>query len=313
MLLYGQYTISANLQSDAVLPPYKGSTFRGAFGNCLKRATCAIRRNECYDCLLVSRCLYARLFERKSWQEKGGQRVAAPPHPYIIQPPMTEKCRFSAGEPFDFNLILFGEMNRYLPYFVYAFQQMGEQGIGKRVEGGRGTFAVTGVRCGGAELFEPDTNRLLPLPEPERLQLEPVLPDERGLSLKLTLLTPLRFKQENHLQDSLDFQQLVRGMLRRVSGLCNAWGDGEPELDYRGLIQRAGGVKVTDGRVYWHEWGRYSNRQEQGMNFGGLLGTVTFSGRLAEYLPLLKLCERLHIGKQTTFGLGRFTVTELPV
>lgn len=43
------------------------------------------------------------------------------------------------------------------------------------------------------------------------------------------------------------------------------------------------------------------------MNFGGMIGYVTYQGALSEFLPLIELCQRLHIGKQTTFGLGCFT------
>jgi len=37
----------------------------------------------------------------------------------------------------------------------------------------------------------------------------------------------------------LPFDVLTRAMLRRVSSLCQYHGEGEPELDYRGLVARA--------------------------------------------------------------------------
>lgn len=70
-MLCGTYTISAPLLDDALLPPYKGSTFRGAFGGCLKKAVCAVRQKECQNCLLASRCVYAQLFEGKTCQGIG--------------------------------------------------------------------------------------------------------------------------------------------------------------------------------------------------------------------------------------------------
>jgi hypothetical protein len=304
----GKYTISARLIDDAILPAYKGSTFRGAFGGCLKKAVCAIRKTECTACLLAIKCVYARLFEPKIWENATNTRVVTPPHPYIIQPDDNNRTRFTAGEPFNFNLILFGEMNQYLPYFVYAFSLMGEQGIGKKMGENRARFALQGVSCKGKELFCPETNKLQPVPEPELLSLVPVPPDDKLQSITITLLTPLRFKQENQLQSRLEFPVLVRSMLRRVSSLFNAWGDGEPELDYRGMVARAEQVKVHDGRIYWHDWERYSNRQEKAMSFGGLMGHVTYHGPLAEYLPLVELCQHLNLGKQTTFGLGQYRV-----
>lgn len=40
----------------------------------------------------------------------------------------------------------------------------------------------------------------------------------------------------------------------------------------------------------------------------GLGGTLTLEGELGPYLPLLYAAEKTHLGKQTTFGLGRVRV-----
>ncbi|HAY23158.1 MAG TPA: CRISPR-associated protein Cas6, partial [Desulfobacterales bacterium] len=34
-----------------------------------------------------------------------------------------------------------------------------------------------------------------------------------------------------------------------------------------------------------------------------------YRGDLAEYMPLLKYAEKVHLGKATTFGLGKVRVT----
>jgi hypothetical protein len=36
-------------------------------------------------------------------------------------------------------------------------------------------------------------------------------------------------------------------MLRRMSSLYNFYGDGEPSLDYRGLVKKAKEVKIVSG------------------------------------------------------------------
>ena len=53
----------------------------------------------------------------------------------VSEPPQTEKMEFNAGDAIGCDLLLFGEVNSSLPYFVYAFEQMGKIGIGKRVNG----------------------------------------------------------------------------------------------------------------------------------------------------------------------------------
>ncbi len=56
----------------------------------------------------------------------------------------------------------------------------------------------------------------------------------------------------------------------------------------------------------WHDWQRYSARQEQKINIGGFVGGITFEGNLTPFLPLLKAGETMHVGKGATFGLGRY-------
>jgi hypothetical protein len=54
-----------------ILPSYKGSTLRGGFGNTFRRVVCALRKNNCQDCLLENKCVYSYVFE-------------TPPHPDTI-------------------------------------------------------------------------------------------------------------------------------------------------------------------------------------------------------------------------------------
>ena len=59
----GDYTFTCQLQAEAMLPEYKGSTLRGGFGAAFKNVVCALKRRECDDCPLRGNCLYAVVFE----------------------------------------------------------------------------------------------------------------------------------------------------------------------------------------------------------------------------------------------------------
>ena len=43
------------------------------------------------------------------------------------------------------------------------------------------------------------------------------------------------------------------------------------------------------------------------MFMGGMIGSVTYDGDLGKYLPLLDIASMVHIGKQTTFGMGKIS------
>ena len=310
-MIFGRYEFTCRLETDAELPYYKGSTFRGVFGRALKQVVCALKRQECNDCMLRQKCVYATVFEPPPPGNAKDSRMAAPPHPFVIEPPLTIKTHYPAGSSFDFSLLLMGEANNYLPYFIYAFDQMGKIGIGKKLNDGRGRFVLETVRSNDAVIYTSDSQKLNMNGNLKKLVLEPPenLPDPT-LRLKLTLETPLRLKFDNRLQAALPFHVLVRAMLRRVSSLMNAFGDGEPALDYPGLVKRAEAVQIADNHLSWYDWERYSFRQDEKMLMGGMAGSVTYEGSIGEFLPLFEFCEQVHLGKQTTFGLGKIR-TEL--
>ncbi len=297
---YLQLTFFCRFTQQAHLPPYKGSTLRGAFGRALKQVCCALRRQDCDTCLLRSGCTYARVFEPKS-VHPGLRKLAAPPHPYVLEPPATLQTRFVPEERFAFNLLLVGEFSQALPYFVYAVERMGEGGLGK----GNAQFVLERVEAGGQVIYHRGADTLTWPGD------YPTLPDQLSdggssgeLSMELT--TPLRLKSAGHLSSDLQFVTLVRAALRRFSSLHSCYGAGEPDLDYGGLLRRAEQVERIEDTTRWHDWSRYSNRQGEEMRFGGLLGRLRFADVPAEHRLLLELCRPFHLGKQTTFGLGAY-------
>ena len=312
-MLYGKYHYYCRFESEAVLPFYKGSTFRGVFGRALKKVVCALRKQECSQCLLKQRCVYALVFETPDAVLAPGSKISAVPHPFVIEPPLTTETMFSEGSSFDFSLILFGGVNHSLPYFVYAFEQMGRIGIGKRVKGKRGNFTLKKVKHGGQTLYSDDDRKLNAVDSQEFLSV-PEKNDcrEGGTRLKLDLETPLRIKYENRLKADLPFHVLVRAMLRRVSSLLNCYGNGEPLLDYKSLVKRAREVSIAESDLQWFDWKRYSHRQDKSMLMGGLVGSILYEGNIGEFIPLFDFSAKAHIGKQTAFGLGKITWEILP-
>ena len=315
MMLYGRYAFSCIFLDDAILPEYKGSTFRGIFGHALKKVVCALKRQDCRDCLLRHKCLYVFVFEapREDGETAGKKRIAAPPHPYVIEPPENTQTRYGKGESFRFNLLLFGIANDYLPYFIYAMDEMGKMGIGKQIDGKRASYMLTDVTVDNAVIYKKEEGKIrkgafatdLKLPTESTGNSCPVE------MLEVSLVTPLRLKHENHLEASLPFHVLTRAILRRISSLCQYHGNGEPPLDYRGLVVRAKDVDTVASSIRWVDWTRYSNRQEHAMLMGGMVGKATYRGSLAEFIPLLRFCEKVHIGKQSSFGLGKIKITEI--
>jgi hypothetical protein len=293
--------------TDARLPDYLGSALRGGLGWALKKTSCALRTRQCRDCILRQQCVYAWIFETERYEDCNGRTVNARPHPFIIQPGEGTAGERRVGDQFDFSMLLIDRAVDYLPHIVYSLQQVGKTGVGGGNRSGLGRFRLDRVTAGQDTLFEAAGGVLHKPDKPERLALEaeaaiPV----RGIGVHL--LTPLRVKMGNELHDDLPFHVLVRAGLRRMAALEQAYGDGEPDLDYRGLISRAEQVETVASSLRWQEMLRYSNRQRQKISLSGLTGTIRYRGNLADFLPVLAYCEKVHVGKQTVFGLGRISV-----
>lgn len=307
-MLYGKYEFVCRFQDEARLPPFKGSTVRGLLGHALRRVVCALKRQACADCLLRADCLYARMFGLPPPTEKAAVNASAEPHPFVLEPPLEEKTVYLPGETITIGLILFGEINRKLPYFIYAFDEMGRIGMGKRVGGNAAMFVLEQVRWNNGTLYRIGNSDIR---VPENLPILKLNGSNADFDIDLLtieLVSPLRFKTDNRIGAELAFEQLVRLALRRAAALLKAFGNGEPALDYPGLIATASTVQTVSEELEWKDWEHYSNRQRQRIPAGGLIGRVVYAGEIGRFMPLVDFGSKVHLGKNTTHGLGQIGI-----
>lgn len=331
---FARFQFHLRAQTALRLPPYKGSTLRGGFGMAFKDAVCVVAHRDCDRCILRSKCAYPYIFETPI--PDGSRRMANlehAPHPFVIEPPLDGRTRYAEADVLVFVLVLVGRAIDYLPYFIFAFEELGRQrGIGRqdgeggegRAEGGRaggrrGKFAVETVALlngddsgAGTSIYDgeskalsgdlhPQTIREIEWPDPSRL---PPLASR----LTISYLTPTRLIFDGHLVPVPEFHILIRNLLRRLSNLTYFHCDSELSLDFRGLVDAAQTVKLVDNRTRWHDWERYSARQEAKLKMGGVAGEAVYEGDVSPFIPLLALGEVLHVGKGTGMGLGRYRV-----
>jgi len=296
-----------------VLPRHKGSVIRGALGASLKQISCALRHQRCSTCILREQCIYVSFFERLPPAPGSPKWLNVRPNPFVLEPPDIEIQDLNPDTRFSFNILLFGKANEFLPHLIYAIERMGRRGLGRALDGGeRGRFILDAVVHEGRSIYAAKEKRLH---QPGDLT-ELVPPDLSGgyppsafAEVSVRLCTPLRLKSGNKFRDQLPFSSLVRAALRRISSLEATYGEGEPDLPYRELAAMAESVKIVGKDLRWQDWHRYSSRQKASMHLGGMVGTVCYEGeKLEVFMPLLRYVEQVHLGKQTTFGLGRMKV-----
>lgn len=282
------------------LPLYKGSTLRGGFGHAFRKVVCAVKKKTCDDCLLKHKCAYSYIFETPPPVDTAIMRkYPRAPHPFVIEPPPEEKTVYEPGETLRFGVVLIGKAREYLPYFIYAFEELGNIGIGR----GKGRYRIEEISSGVERIYTGET-KTLRAPAP----LE--LPEQDGPVSRITLkfLTPTRIKYNEQLEPDPEFHVLIRNLLRRVSSLSYFHCQRELNLDFKGVIERAQAVRVVGKELKWIDWERYSARQDTRMKLGGFVGIMAFEGDITEFMPFLRIGEIVHLGKATSFGLGQYVI-----
>lgn len=317
--------LSLKALQDCDLPAWKGSLLRGAFGHALRRTACTMKPGQrCENCMLRSHCSYTRIFETFITEQpppflKG---LDTSPRPFIFEPYDHTKI-YQAGATLWFDFILIGDVIDFVPYVVFAMMLMGHGGLGVK----RHQFDLTAAYC-----FQPDEEHSDPEANPDWQLLydgesQKILftPTAQSLSpenhanaaperVTLRFLTQTRLKFGASLAIDFTFRQLVFKMLRRILELAYFYAPREQiDWEFHPLLQAASAIAIKDRNLHWEEQGRYSSRQQAKMQLGGFVGDMTLQGDLAPFLDVLHYSEVLHVGKGTTFGLGRIEVEKIKI
>ncbi|MBO8169045.1 MAG: CRISPR system precrRNA processing endoribonuclease RAMP protein Cas6 [Thermoanaerobacteraceae bacterium] len=270
---------------------------------------CIRRDRDCSVCTVKGKCAYTFLFETGIYfSSREVVDTGGVPRPFELEPPLEDKETYKNGEYISVSLVLIGRGIDYLPYFIATFDRMGEKGIGRN----RGKFILARVTDGyiGNIVYDRETgtvNRSITRKTWSDIENEAATMRHIG-SCRVYLVTPLRLKRDGRLANFLDFELLVRSVLRRILYLAGYFAEKTFDLDVKRLIARAREVTTTKHEVTWYDWERYSSRHGARMKLGGIIGEIEFKGDLGPFWSLLLMGQEVHIGKNTTFGLGKYVL-----
>ncbi len=340
-----RYRFTAKVQQPLQLPDYAGSLLRGQFGAALRNVACMTRQPTCPGCPLLQTCPYTRVFEAPP-PPKGAhalQDFSQIPNPYIVEPPTPGARLLDADDALVFHMVLVGHAIEQLPLIIFALQRALAQGLTKaripaelvqvdHVDGAEQPHCVWHAqRPTLAEhkatltLINPPDARTLIATRPystgtigqSGIKPSPMI----GTEIVLSVTTPLRLQQQGRPLGvgQLTPRALVAALARRMS-LLMEFHAAEPNAQYRWgeaakAITRLSETLHDTRTLHWHDWTRYSSRQQQEMTLGGVLGRWTLRGspEVMEHLyPWLWLGQWLHVGKNATMGMGGYTLEPAP-
>lgn len=289
------------------LPAYAGSAWRGLLGYGLRRAACVTRQPVCDGCLLQSSCVYSTVFEPLESRDLAGRRYSASPHPFVLEVDPFVPRMVASGDRLRLGINLMGQAVDQVPYLIHAMQFAGRHGLGRD----RRRFALIGLYREdvlGSERWRQVYNSVsgsYSAPQGAGSAACPQAPT----AARIRLLSPLRIKRHNHLVGASEFEaaDLLRNLCARLSLLSNLYGENQSVLNWRCLRAAAEEVRLDEIQLRWHQFTRFSSRQNTLMQMDGLCGEFVLHGPgFKTFWPALWIGQWLHVGKGTSFGLGGY-------
>jgi hypothetical protein len=313
VLQISRYRLTLQAVEPLHLPPYKGSALRGGFGHVFKRMVCAQQWPCGERCAGGNECPYGYVFEtRPPADSQALRKNEHVPHPFLIEPPLDRRTEYARGDELIFHLVLVGQAQAYLNYFIITFQELGRVGLGS----GRGQYRLTRVealhplRDETASAFDESRSNDIVIPSLAVTAAEveawaAALPSDE---IHLRFLTPTRLVFKEDAVTRPPFQVLVRRLLDRVDSLSYFHCGQRWQVDFRAVGERAEAVKLAECHTRWMQVERYSGRQQERVSLGGFVGDVVYRGDLAKFRSLLLLGSLIHVGKATIFGNGLYQI-----
>jgi len=325
-------TFHCRAQEPILWHPFKGSAVRGAFADVLRRTFCpqgpGASGREDAGMLHASVCPVCQLLAMPPDEEADGDLR----RPYAIRPPLDNRARYAAGEPFAFTVTLFGDHLGYLPYLALGAEGMGTGGIGRKDERGRrGRFTIESITS-----TNPLTNATAILMKPGERMVHAVTAavdnahvaeaaaqladrlETRDNRLTVNFTTPTRLiKRQGKISTPEPFQ-LIKNAALRILDLSAQFGGGRPTTGLQGnsptgqalalkrdLYPHADVVALVNDETRWWDVSGYSGRLGQTQRLGGFVGRATYTAPdWRPLLPWLLWATQAQVGKNTVKGCG---------
>jgi CRISPR-associated endoribonuclease Cas6 len=220
-----------------------------------------------------------------------------------------------------FNFTAIGPMCDYLSQSIKAFEEFGKVGfIVDPLHRARfRLLAVHDALDSGRSVYESGELVLnLSLDISQAVSEAP----ESGNEIAITFRTPTRIEnlnarskdRETGLAILSDFYDLVYNTAHRVAGLWQLYGKAWPGptefFRWRErLLKLSRQITTIQNDLKMMRLCGYSNLQEAPKPLDGFVGSMRFSGDFSPFIELLRIAEIVHLGSETTCGLGQFRIS----
>lgn len=295
---------------DGQIPRSKVSALRGGMGHALLTANC-IRDEKCDTCdfcedCLVQRMMYPQMKIRPEFMTTKDSEG------FVIECEESKEW-FQAGEELRFNLLLIGRTIVYFNQYLQAFHYFGMQGIGRnhiRFKISRVTNSTGETLVEGNSVYK-ERYKVMHASDyiRYRFQSADVRNVMNGDCCRLVFQSPLTLKYQGEVQKDFFPDALFAAIERRIYILNCYEGNSEYRKDNVPSIEEHIPIKA-DGKAWFERIPRYSGTQNSKVTLSGIRGWCDLENIDETMLILLLAGELFHIGKNTSFGFGKYTLVE---
>ena len=299
---YAKTHFILKMTHDTVLSSNKVSALRGGIGTMLLNANCISDRicEECYfkDECLVQRIMYSK-FDIKPEYVTTGESVG-----YVFECE-NHKRNFKSGDTLEFNLILFGKSIVHFSQYIQALFSLGQTGLGTN----KSHFIIAGIKNENGENILYNNNILMSnyvvntVNDYVQKRLSQYNNINNFSNIIIKFHSPVTIKYQGNFIHNLSIESLLNSVVRRIE-MLNYY-EGNPIIG-KHLIDNM--PTMINQKSYPANIERYSSRHKDKYKLHGLLGSLTLTNVDEETLIILLAGELLHIGKNTSFGFGHYTI-----
>lgn len=284
---------------DTILPKNKVSALRGGMGEMLLRANC-IRDRACGKCDFASECIVRRtMYSQLEIQPEFMQSNDSVG--YVIECENYEED-FIAGEELSFQLVLFGKNIVYLNQYLQAITFLGMEGIGKY----KSKYVVEYVTNTKRKILV-EGNNVYKQNYVVQTVSEYVQYRMQAVQKENTIVfhTPVTVKYKGQMMQQIDLEAIMAAIARRIYILDCFEGIVTDKTDITGHVP-----KVISQNVYTAAVERYSSTHDEKIRLHGICGSAMLEQPDQVAKILLYAGELIHIGKNTSFGFGRYSLSK---